>query len=103
MLIVPGRAGAIFAAPQASLLCQSGGVAVLNARNTPAPSQEFKTKIRFVFLHQLTDGVRCRRVLVVAGPGNNGGDGLVAARHLAHWGYDVQVWYLMFRMFRQNK
>ena len=30
---------------------------------------------------------------MLAGPGNNGGDGLVAARHLAHFGYDVAVCY----------
>ena len=33
-----------------------------------------------------------RRILVVAGPGNNGGDGLVAARHLSDWGAEVLVY-----------
>src|SRR5206468_7075108 len=32
-----------------------------------------------------------RRIVVLAGPGNNGGDGLVAARHLKDWGADVSV------------
>lgn len=33
-----------------------------------------------------------RRIVVLAGPGNNGGDGLVAARHLADWGAEVLVY-----------
>lgn len=34
-----------------------------------------------------------RNILLACGPGNNGGDGLVAARHLYHFGYTPKVYY----------
>lgn len=40
----------------------------------------------------INDRVQAGRVLILIGPGNNGGDGLVVARHLANWHYAVQVY-----------
>ncbi|KAI9029670.1 YjeF N-terminal domain-like protein [Phycomyces nitens] len=39
------------------------------------------------------DNKQYSRVLVCVGPGNNGGDGLVAARHLHHFGYKPSLYY----------
>ena len=39
----------------------------------------------------LTAGIAGRKVLVLAGTGNNGGGGIVAARHLINMGSDVRI------------
>ncbi|MFW6264743.1 MAG: NAD(P)H-hydrate dehydratase [Bacillota bacterium] len=51
-------------------------------------------KLRFSEQEHSHDDCSCsenKKVLVFAGKGNNGGDGLVAARYLDIWGYDVKV------------
>jgi NAD(P)H-hydrate epimerase len=47
---------------------------------------------------KLLGNVKGRRILVLAGPGNNGGDGLVAARHLYDWGAETRVYLLAKRL-----
>ncbi len=40
-------------------------------------------------VRDMLGGLEGRRILILVGPGNNGGDGLVAGRHLRRWGADV--------------
>ena len=51
---------------------------------------------------QLIDGIRGKRIVVLVGPGNNGGDGMVAARYLADWGGLVTL-YMITRRRREDK
>jgi hydroxyethylthiazole kinase-like uncharacterized protein yjeF len=48
-------------------------------------------------VRRILGDVSRRQILVVVGPGNNGGDGLVAARHLHDWGARVGIYLLSER------
>lgn len=43
-------------------------------------------------IKKVVGGVAGRRILILVGPGNNGGDGLVAARHFDDWGAEVNLY-----------
>lgn len=43
------------------------------------------------YLHNILTIEDRAKIIVLCGPGNNGGDGLVCARHLIHFGYEVSV------------
>jgi ADP-dependent NAD(P)H-hydrate dehydratase / NAD(P)H-hydrate epimerase len=65
------------------------------ARGTPVPAlMERAGHAAAGAAVRLTGGAYGRRAVVVCGKGNNGGDGLVAARHLARAGLGVDVFLL---------
>ncbi len=48
-------------------------------------------------VRQILGDINKQRILILIGPGNNGGDGLVAARHLHDWGARVSLYLLSQR------
>lgn len=44
-------------------------------------------------IHKVYSPDKSKNLLICAGPGNNGGDGLVCARHLSHFGYSPSIFY----------
>ncbi|CAM9637176.1 unnamed protein product [Scytosiphon promiscuus] len=85
--------------PMTSSSSPSSGISLLTAENSAALDADLMSTPGFS-IDQLMElaglSVACAiakvyppssRVLIVCGPGNNGGDGLVAARHLWQFGY----------------
>lgn len=72
-------------------LMELAGLSVSQAGDNNYPSNN-PLKLTFK-VYRIHPPIKGRRVLVAVGPGNNGGDGLVAARHLWHYGYKPTIYY----------
>ena len=60
------------------------------AQDPPPPLMERAGRATAELVQRVAPG-EARRILVLAGPGNNGGDAFVAARYLKQWWFDVHV------------
>ncbi|KAI9743370.1 MAG: hypothetical protein M1818_003216 [Claussenomyces sp. TS43310] len=75
-------------------LMELAGLSVSQAGSSPRGAQCFLWPFfNHDSVYRLHPPSRGRRILVACGPGNNGGDGLVAARHLWHYGYEPSIYY----------
>jgi hydroxyethylthiazole kinase-like uncharacterized protein yjeF len=66
-------------------------------KNEPVASIELMERAAVQLFKWITDRYgRTKRIIIFAGPGNNGGDGLALARMLHSTRYDTEVFYLDF-------
>jgi hydroxyethylthiazole kinase-like uncharacterized protein yjeF len=101
-----------FRKPRARMQSSSSRVSYLDQRSAQQLDVDLMSPQLGFSIYQLMElaGLSCasaireeypvpkyRAVLVMCGPGNNGGDGLVCARHLRHFGYAVKVTYPKFK------
>ena len=69
----------------------AGWLAELVGAIPPGTAGRLSWSLRSARFHDIPCGPRLPKVHILCGPGNNGGDGGVVARHLNAWGFSVRV------------